>query len=434
MNNIKVLITIILIACTFTLNSRLQNTLKIKKLKDAFTGVSGGQIFSTGGQCNVKILSQNATYNSDLVYYINKAGPYEISSSSQVGYSTNLGPFTEGDEIVFALSIKGINTILKMGPGTRNIDYQVHAKTNQVALNVIDVGFSDSIGGQTDFSSVVIRVTGDISPVVCSSFSQKNQCKSQSTCLWNSSNCTNVCPTRPEDACTNDGLCFWDSDTCVDTCPRRPDENTCGEGDGCQWTGSICVEACTRRPDDESCIADSICIIGINNTGCVDACSIRSQNDCTSDANCLWSNNTCVDSCARRDNLNCFNDNLCAWDGKYCVDNTCGSLNSNDCVKNNICYWNLSQCARDPCPIQNTQQGCTSNFVCIWNNGGCTNKAKSTYGSSIPTGTPASIPSGNYTTGPVGSPTGIPTGTFIGGPIKGIPIGTTTAMPTNLIA
>jgi hypothetical protein len=131
----------------------------------AESAVLGGQIFSTGGQISVQILSAEAGLTSILgIYYPIQQS---IATNRDVGKVINLGSFQAGIELIFGIFTQGKkakdqNTFL-MGPGVRNPDWLAHAVVNFINPGVAIVGFEDLLGGgDRDYNDNLFLFSGAI--------------------------------------------------------------------------------------------------------------------------------------------------------------------------------------------------------------------------------------------------------------------------------
>ncbi|GEM_PF-1152785 len=125
------------------------------------TSITGGQLFSTGGDILVEVLPATAGLESYLHLYSTSSQRF-IATNRQIGTTVNLGGFPVGVELIFGI-LAGGNTFL-MGPGSRNPDRLTHAKVNFLSPGAALVGFEDLWGGgDGDYDDNIFLFTGGIS-------------------------------------------------------------------------------------------------------------------------------------------------------------------------------------------------------------------------------------------------------------------------------
>jgi hypothetical protein len=109
--------------------------------------------------------------NPNVSAYINTIcilapGPARsIASNKQYNYTVNLGKLPAG-EILFAIK-PGDASLLKTGPGSRNVDGLPHAVVKTFNSGVIQVWFEDMVGprpnGDKDYNDAVFELSGGVS-------------------------------------------------------------------------------------------------------------------------------------------------------------------------------------------------------------------------------------------------------------------------------
>lgn len=125
--------------------------------------VLGGQLFSTGGDVTVEVLPASAGYTSELHLFSPAYG--FIALNNNVGYTTNIGSFPIGDELIFGIYVQNTGDTFYMGPGSRNPDGIEHAALDFLGGGVANVGFEDLFGGgDHDYDDNVFQFRGGIAP------------------------------------------------------------------------------------------------------------------------------------------------------------------------------------------------------------------------------------------------------------------------------
>lgn len=126
---------------------------------EASSGVIGGQLYATGGNVTVKILSADAGHTSNL-YLFSPEPTQFIATNREVGKVVDLGSFQAGTELIFGITDQFTGDTFKIGPGSRNPDGQPHAKVEFVGPGIANVGFEDLYGGgDQDYNDNVFQFT-----------------------------------------------------------------------------------------------------------------------------------------------------------------------------------------------------------------------------------------------------------------------------------
>ena len=132
------------------------------------SAVLGGQIFSTGGNVQVEVISRSSAFTYDL--YTFKPGESTsgfvadvfIVNSASIGSVVDIGSFWAGQELVLGIITPEANEFL-IGPGSRNLDGIPHATVDFIVSGVANIRFEDLFGGgDNDFNDAVFQVRGAI--------------------------------------------------------------------------------------------------------------------------------------------------------------------------------------------------------------------------------------------------------------------------------
>jgi hypothetical protein len=128
----------------------------------------GDQLFSTGGQITVEVLSASTSADSHLRLYDADGTFTPIATNRQLAHSGTLPARPAGGELVFGIFVPPHRShpagmTFKMGPGDRNPDRLAHAKVTKIAEGRFEVGFEDTFdGGDRDYNDSVFRFTGGL--------------------------------------------------------------------------------------------------------------------------------------------------------------------------------------------------------------------------------------------------------------------------------
>lgn len=141
-------------------------------------GVVGAKIYSVGGPLTVTMLESDAGMLSRLYMelYVSADGtPQLIGTNRQRGLKKRLGSYRAGAELLFYIDVyktadNGVDLIYPkyatfyMGPGSRNSDGQAHASVQFLGGGAADIGFEDTLKGETgcdwDFNDMIFNVSG----------------------------------------------------------------------------------------------------------------------------------------------------------------------------------------------------------------------------------------------------------------------------------
>jgi hypothetical protein len=124
----------------------------------------GGQLFSLGGNVEVKVLPASAGYTSEL-HLFSPGSDRFIATNRDVGLTVDLGAFPAGVELLFGIFVRDTGKTFQMGPASRNPDGIEHAVVNFLAPGLANVGFEDLLGGgDRDFDDNVFQFRGAIGP------------------------------------------------------------------------------------------------------------------------------------------------------------------------------------------------------------------------------------------------------------------------------
>ncbi|QXE25911.1 hypothetical protein B6N60_04632 [Richelia sinica FACHB-800] len=126
----------------------------------AEAGVLGGKLFASGGDVTVTILPSTAGF-TNILELVSPTGIVIGNNKDDVGKTFNLGPFADGQELIFGINVTNTGDFFKNGPGSRNADGLAHNLNTDEGNGSILVGFEDLFGGgDQDYDDVVYRFTG----------------------------------------------------------------------------------------------------------------------------------------------------------------------------------------------------------------------------------------------------------------------------------
>ncbi|MDX2496116.1 MAG: DUF4114 domain-containing protein [Desulfuromusa sp.] len=125
--------------------------------------ILGGQLYSTGNDITVEILSGSAGYTSNLSLY--SPGNVSIASNRDVGTIVNLGSYTLGMELIFSLFVTNTGDTFYTGLADRNPDNLAHVMVDfDIITGIAYVGFEDLYGGgDEDYNDCMFMFSGGIS-------------------------------------------------------------------------------------------------------------------------------------------------------------------------------------------------------------------------------------------------------------------------------
>ncbi len=132
----------------------------------------GGQLYSTGGPVQVKILPASTAITSDL-WLFDPEPASMLGTNRETGKVIDLGSFPAGSELVFGIAYQDGSTRreFKMGPADRNFDNTFHDRVTQVSPGVFDVGFEDLPGGgDRDYNDCNFEFTGGVTAIPALSY------------------------------------------------------------------------------------------------------------------------------------------------------------------------------------------------------------------------------------------------------------------------
>lgn len=124
--------------------------------------IYGGYItVANTGNVTATYLGHTAGYTNELYLYlpVNSNGVIFNNHTTPVGTTFDLGTFTAGTELEFAIYVLNTGETFYSGPGIRNPDGLAHVKTDDaIVAPEIWVGFEDLLGGgDMDFDDVQFK-------------------------------------------------------------------------------------------------------------------------------------------------------------------------------------------------------------------------------------------------------------------------------------
>jgi PEP-CTERM motif-containing protein len=133
--------------------------------------VLGQQVYYEGGNVQVKVMSYDASYTSNLILFSTPT-PLVIANSSQVGTVVDLGNLATlygilpGTELIFGILVLNTGHTFLMGPGTRNLDGLAHVTVDYAEGHYSDLanlGFEDLFGGgDQDYNDARFQLLGGV--------------------------------------------------------------------------------------------------------------------------------------------------------------------------------------------------------------------------------------------------------------------------------
>ncbi len=121
-----------------------------------------GRLYATKRNVTVTVLPADAGYTSTLSLYSPKN--VTIGTNRDVGKVVDLGQFEVGTELVFGIYVQNTGNTFKTGDSLRNPDVIEHARATPSGVNLVDVGFEDTLGGgDRDYNDNMYRFTGTTS-------------------------------------------------------------------------------------------------------------------------------------------------------------------------------------------------------------------------------------------------------------------------------
>lgn len=130
--------------------------------------IYGGYItVAETGNVTATYLGHTAGYTNELYLYlpVNSNGVIFNNHTTPVGTTFDLGTFTAGTELEFAIYVLNTGETFYSGPGTRNPDGLAHVKTDDlIVAPEVWVGFEDLLGGgDMDFDDVQFKFSNTAS-------------------------------------------------------------------------------------------------------------------------------------------------------------------------------------------------------------------------------------------------------------------------------
>lgn len=121
----------------------------------------GGQLYSTGTPVEIEVLSASAGLTSTL--FLLEPEEVRVATNRDVGTKVEVGPYPQGEELVFGIRVSGQE--FRLGPGTRNPDGLEHAVVDFGPDGCAIVGFEDLFGGgDRDYDDNRFRFCGGVAP------------------------------------------------------------------------------------------------------------------------------------------------------------------------------------------------------------------------------------------------------------------------------
>eukprot|EP00658_Telonema_sp_P-2_P079934 TRINITY_DN7865_c0_g1_i11.p1 TRINITY_DN7865_c0_g1~~TRINITY_DN7865_c0_g1_i11.p1 ORF type:complete len:515 (-),score=115.77 TRINITY_DN7865_c0_g1_i11:159-1703(-) len=191
----------------------------------------------------------------------------------------------------------------------------------------------------------------------CANHINTGLCNQDSLCEWAVAKsgvyaCRGICSVlyKTVGQCTADTNCMWSTDDsqCVSACEVRTDDQ-CAASSRCVILNAGCVTDCKyKHLDITTCNADPSCTFDTVSGVCGTACNATSNNAiCASNSMCMWAGETCQSSCRVKYTIQapCDSDSLCSWDTtrQICLSD-CSTLDADTCVANSGCRWRSTYC------------------------------------------------------------------------------------------
>ncbi|MBL8617783.1 MAG: DUF4114 domain-containing protein [Deltaproteobacteria bacterium] len=254
-----------------------------------------------GGEVAVTFCDGESAYTSDVGLAAPASIWFATGHLTPVGNTVDLGVFSVGEELVFAIYVRNTGYTYYSGPASRNPDGQVHAAVSDLGDGLYLVGFEDLFGGgDRDYDDINIIVQAE-AVIVCPDADADGVCDDVDACPGSADpfqldtdgdglgDACDTCPLDVHDDSDGDGSC--DSD---DLCP--------GEDDGLDGDLDDVPDACDACPldllddsdGDGSCDSDDLCpgaddaddgdLDGVPDA--CDACPLDVDDDSDGDGSC----------------------------------------------------------------------------------------------------------------------------------------------------
>lgn len=109
----------------------------------------------------VTYLGTDAGYTNELWINSPESQRLAVGYRTAVGSVVELGPYPVGTELIFATMVLDTGDRFESGPGTRNVDGEVHAATTYLGDCSWKLGFEDLAGGgDRDYDDIQMMVSG----------------------------------------------------------------------------------------------------------------------------------------------------------------------------------------------------------------------------------------------------------------------------------
>jgi len=135
----------------------------------AVPSIMGGQLYYTGGDVTVDVVSSNTAY-TEVLQLRSALEVLDITNNREVGTRVTL---TEeqfaswgigvGDELMFGIQVQDTDKTFLMGAGSRNADGLAHANVSHHGAAAYYVELEDLYGGgDLDYNDTVLRFSGGV--------------------------------------------------------------------------------------------------------------------------------------------------------------------------------------------------------------------------------------------------------------------------------
>lgn len=219
-------------------------------------------VLDTDATATATYCGTDAGYTSEL-YLAEPTFVYiATAKSTAAGTTVDLGAFTSGDELIFAIYVRDTRIWYYSGDGSLNPDGVVHAAVTDLGDGNFQIGFEDFYGGGDNDYNDITMVVSTVGIVVddddndddgvadeydnCPLDANAKQEDADSDGIGDA---CDACPDGGDDD-DADGLCTSDDNCPDDTNAKQED----GDGDG---AGDVC-DVCPKDPKDDA-DADGYC-------------------------------------------------------------------------------------------------------------------------------------------------------------------------------